>query len=254
MFMPPLAASPSEFDAPAGDTYGIVLISARDEAFSIAVGSLRSARFSGWVAPPRDGWLVVVGDPGAGVVADGRRGMIEVGRLLAGAQIGPVLAVVVRRDRQLGLVAWREGAEVARYCSDPSQDPEADKDVLSSPVGSDAGEALAVAFARQDAGERLVEHLEEELEPDSTNESERLASVLRLLGAPVWVVAAASLPRDLPRGPRTRELLRLRVGRTGIVGRMLASVVAPLRRRHIPPPVIEDPPRGHDDAAMYGLW
>lgn len=254
MFMPPLAASPSEFDAPAGDTYGIVLIPGGDDVSSVAEGRLRGARFTGWIAPPVDGWVVVIGDPGSGVVADGHRGMIEVGGLLADAHDGPVLAAVVRRDRQLGLVAWHDGTEIARYCSDPSQDPGADEEVLSSPVGADAGEALAAAFARPDTAENLVALLEEELDPDSTNESERLAGILRLLGGPVWVVAAASLPRDLPRGPRTREMLRLRVGRPGIVGRMLASVVAPLRRRRTPPPVIEDPPRGFGDAAMYGLW
>lgn len=254
MFMPPLAPSPSEFDAPAGDTYSLVLMTGGDEGFSLAVAALRGIRFTGWVAPPRDGWVVVIGDPGAGVVADGRRGIVEVGGLLAKTQTGLVLAVVVRRDRQLGLVAWRDGAEVARYCSDPSQEPEADKEVLSGPVGFEAGETLAEIFARPDAAEHLVGLLEEELDPDSINESERLAGMLRILDAPVWVVAAASLPRDLPTGPRTRELLRLGVGRTGFAGRMLAPVVARVRRRHNPPPVIEDPPRGHDDAAIYGLW
>ena len=49
----------------------------------------------------------------------------------------------------------------------------------------------------------------QELDPDSVIESERLGRVLRLLRLPTWVVAAATLPRDIPTGPRTRDLIRL---------------------------------------------
>ena len=72
--------------------------------------------------PPADGRVVLLGNPGAGVVAGGRRGIVEVGEMLAGETAGPVLAVRVRRDRQLGLVAWVDGVEIIRYDSNPTLD------------------------------------------------------------------------------------------------------------------------------------
>ena len=205
---------------------------------------LRGIRFSGWIAPPRDGWIVVLGDPGDGVVADDRRGVIEVGAALAERLAAPVLAVRVRRDRQLGIVAWRDGEEVGRYCSDPSREPDADKDVLDQPVGAELAEALAELWNRADAADDLAELLEEELDPESVYESERLRSVLRLLGLPAWIVAAGALPQDIPTGPTAAELTRLRAGATGYAGRTLGPALRAVRRRQTPPPVIADPPRG----------
>jgi hypothetical protein len=97
-----------------------------------------------------------------------------------------------------------------------------------------------------DAAEELAELLEDELDPDSVYESERLGRVLRMLGLPAWLVAAGELPRPMPTGPRPSELTRLRVGRTGSAGRMLASLVGPVRRRQTAPPVTPDPPKGND--------
>ena len=80
---------------------------------------LGGIRFTGWIAPPEQDWLVVLGDPGDGVVADEQRGIIEVGALLAEQLRGPVLAVRVRHDRQLALVAWRAAEEVGKVLQRP---------------------------------------------------------------------------------------------------------------------------------------
>ena len=121
--------------------------------------------------------------------------------MLATRLADPVLAARVVRDRQLALVAWRGGIEVGRYCSDPSRETGADKDVIDQPVGADIAVTLAELYGRVDAADELSELLEDELDPDSVYESERLRAVLRLLGLPAWIVAAGALPRDIPTGP-----------------------------------------------------
>lgn len=244
MYLPPTAAPGSDADQAGGHSYGAVILpgdeATRDELREV----LRGIRFSGWMAPPRGQRIVIVGTPGAGVVGDDRRGIVEVAGLLAARVAGPVLAVRVRRDRQLALVAWNVGGEVGRYSSDPSVEPGADDDVLAQPLGAENGEAFAGLWGRADAGEELVEVLEDELDPDSTSESERLGRILRMLDLPSWLVAAGELPRQMPTGPRTRELVRLRAGRTGFPGMLVDAVVKRARRRKNPPPIFEDPPRG----------
>jgi len=71
-----------------------------------------------------------------------------------------------------------------------------------------------------------------------------LSTVLRLLGLPRWLVAAGSLPRDPPTGPRARDLTRLGAGVPGLLGRVRGRAVNVVRRRRPPPPVVTDPPRG----------
>jgi len=237
---PPPAPADGE---PQGETYGAVILPAGALTSDDLLDALRGIRFSGWIAPPRNDWTVVLGDPGDGVVADERRGVIEVGGVLATRTEAPVLAVRVRRDRQLGLVAWRRGAEVGRYCSDPSREPAADKDVLDQPVGTEIAESLADLWGQADSVEELTELLDEELDPDSVYESERLRAVLRMLGLPAWIVAAGALPRNIPTGPTVSELMRLRAGATSYAGRTLAPAVRAVRRRQTAPPVIADPPR-----------
>lgn len=241
----------SEDGEPAGESYGAVILAEGEFALPAVREVLRGIRFTGWIAPPRDGWIVLLGDPGDGVVADGRRGVIEVGGALAERGPGTVLAVRVRRDRQLGIVAWTGRAEVGRYCSDPSQERGADKEVLDQPFGAELADALADLTDRGDAAEDLTELLDEELDPDSVYESERLRSVLRLLGLPAWIVASRALPRDIPTGPKTAELTRLRAGATGSASMVLGRALRSLRQRQSPPPVIADPPRG---GGGYGEW
>ncbi len=235
----------SQGDTPeyAGDSYGAALVRGDRQSLPGVVGLLRTLRFSGWIAPPADGWIVVLGDPGDGVVAAGRRGIVEVAALLAGGSASPVVAVRVKRDRQLGLVAWRGAEEVGRYSSDPSREPGADEEILSEPYGAEHAEGFAQLLDRPDAAEDLAAVLDEELDIDSVFESERLAQVLELLGLPSWLVAAGSLPRDIPTGPRAVELIRLRGGATGMAGRGRGVAIRPIRRRAAPPPIIADPPR-----------
>lgn len=239
-----MSTSSSEIGGPEGFSYGAVIIPADALSLPDLQTALSGIRFSGWIAPARDGWVIVLGDPGDGVVAEERRGVIEVAGLVAQRVPGPVLAVRVRHDRQLALVAWRGGEEVARYCSDPSRETGADKDVLTEPVGAEHAQTFAGLWNRPDAAEELAELLEEELDPDSVYESERLGKTLRLLGLPAWIVAAGALPRAMPTGPKVSELVHLRAGLTGVAGRSRDALVRPVRRRQHPPPVIDDPPKG----------
>jgi hypothetical protein len=233
---------PGEVGGPDGDSYGALML--RTDATGAALETvLRDLRFSGWLAPEGDGWLIALGDPGAGVVASGRRGIVEVGAVVAERLDATVLVARVRRDRQLGLVAWQGDDEVTRYCSDPSEEPGADRDVLSDPVGVASAPALAALVGHPAAAEALTELLDEQLDTESVFESERLRGALRLLFLPDWIVASGSLPRDIPTGPRASDLIRFRAGRTGAAGLARNALVRRLRRRWSPPPVIADPPR-----------
>ncbi|NYF17663.1 hypothetical protein HDC37_002508 [Microbacterium sp. AK009] len=236
-------STPGEVGGPDGYSYGaLVLMTDAADAASLE-RVLRVIRFTGWIAPTASGTQVVIGDPGAGVVAAGRRGITEVGAVVAEQLDCAVFAVQVRRDRQLGLVAWRGAEEVGRYDSDPSADPGADDDVASEPVGVAAAPEFAALAGVPESGEKLAEILDEELERDSVSESERLRGILRLLSLPDWIVAASSLPRDIPTGPRAADLVRLRVGMPGAQGMWQNPWVRRLRRRWTPPPIIADPPR-----------
>lgn len=237
-----MPASSSQVGGPDGHSYGAVILPARDATLPDLLRILSVIRFTGWIAPAQGDWLVVLGDPGDGVVADDRRGIIEVGELLAERVRGPVLTVRVRHDRQLALVAWLAAEEVARYCSDPSREPHTEREVLAEPVGAEYADAFAQLWDRPDAAEQLAELLAEELDPESVYESERLGTVLRLLSLPGWIVAAGTLPRAMPRGPAVSDLTRLRAGLTGVAGRSRDALLRPVRRRQTPPPVIEDPP------------
>ena len=244
-----------ESGGPAGYTYSAALVRAgepadvRDEVIT----ALRRIRFSGCVAPPEGGWVVVV-PAGAGSVAAGRRGVVGVGEALAQEVGTTTVAVRVLDDRQLVLVAWVTGREVARYVSDPSREPGAEEDVLPEPFGTDDADAVAAACGKPQAGEELREMLVEPLDPDEEIESERLGRVLRLLDLPTWLVAAWRLPRTLPRGPARRDLVRLGAGRTGLAGWVAGRAASLARRWRTPPPVLVDPPRGGtgpDDPAMW---
>jgi hypothetical protein len=244
VFMPP-PQNGSHDGAPeyAGESYGAALVRADQQALPGVIDSLRAVRFSGWIAPPADGWIVALGDPGDGVVAAGKRGIVEVAALLAGGLGSPGVAVRVKRDRQLALVAWRGTAEVGRYCSDPSRESGADGEILSDPYGVEHAEGFAELLGRPDAAEDLAAVLEQELDIESVSESERLAQVLDLLRLPRWLVAVGSLPNDIPTGPRAIDLIRLRGGAAGMAGRARGVVIRPIRRRADPPPIVADPPR-----------
>ena len=243
MAIPPVGVSGPEIGGPDGYSYGAVLIAAADDALEKIADVLRGIRFSGWVAPASGGWLVILTERGANVVASERRGVLDVGAVVAAAVEPSVIAVQVRRDRQLSIVGWRDGLEVGRYCSDPSLEPGDDDDVLDEPVGVGASAAFAGLAGRAEATDDLTELLGERLDSDSVYESERLRQMLRLLGMPDWLVAANALPRDIPTGPRARDLTHLRAGIPGAGGILRHVFVRRLRRRRMPRPAIADPPR-----------
>ncbi|HEU4467294.1 MAG TPA: hypothetical protein VFR98_12270 [Agromyces sp.] len=242
----PLPGATPEPEGVAGETYGAALVAADGATRDAVVGVLRDIRFTGWIAPPDGGWIVAIGDPGDGTVAADRRGVLEVAAVLADRLGTTAFAVRVRRDRQLVLAAWRGSEELGRYSSDPSDEPGADEQVLGEPYGADHADAFALAAGRSDAAEELADVLAEELDPDSVFESERLARVLGLLGMPRWLVASASLPRDIPTGPGAREVVRLGAGEPGAMGRLRGRAAAAARRRMAPPPAIAEPPRSDD--------
>jgi hypothetical protein len=217
------------------------------------VAALRRARFTGWVAQAKDGWLVAVPATGDGTVAAGRRGVAGVAQALAAELGATVAAVRVVRDRQLLLAVWQGETEVGRYLSDPSYGLPDDDDTLPDPIGVEHAEAFAEACGRVESAEDLAELLAEELDPDSVIESERLAGVLRLLDLPGWLVAASSLPKDVPAGPRASDLLRLGAGADGVAGLLRGLAADVVRRRMRPPPVITDAPRGGPEIEPWML-
>lgn len=242
----PLPGMSPESDAPAGHSYGAVLVRADGATRDAVIAELRGIRFTGRVAEPDGGWIVAVAEPGDGTVATGRRGVLEVAAALADRLGTTAFAVRVRLDRQLVLAAWTGSEELGRYSSDPSREPGADDDVVAEPYGAEHAEAFAEAAGRPQSADGLAEVLDEELDTDSVYESERLARVLDLLGMPRWIVAAAALPRDIPTGPRARALVRLGAGSTGVAGRMRGGFAAMVRRRTPPPPALAEPPRSDD--------
>jgi hypothetical protein len=215
------------------------------------LAALREIRYSGWLGQPEDGWLVAVAASGDGTVAAGRRGVVGVGESLADRLGATVFVFRVVTDRQLLVALWADGEEVGRYLSDPSHG--LDDDTLSDPVGVEHADGFAAACGHPEAAEDLAELLAEELDPDSVIESERLGRVLRLLGLPRWLVAASSLPRDIPTGPRSRDMTRLGAGVPGFRGRLRGAAVGIVRRRRPPPPAITDAPRRGSDIDPWML-
>lgn len=239
---------------PAGLSYAgiVVRLDAPAVGRQQVLDALRALRFTGWLGPEEQGWVVAVAQRGAGTVAAQRRGVLGVAEDLAGRLGATLVAVRVAADRQLALSVWVDGEEVGRYVSDPSHGL-SDQTVLSDPLGAEHAGDFASAVGRPEAGDDLAELLADELAGEDEIESERLSRVLRLLGLPDWLVAASSLPRDVPGGPRSREFTRLGAGRPGIAGRLAGSAAQVARARRRPPPVVADPPRA-DPSADWGLW
>ena len=136
------------------------------------------------------------------------------------------------------------GDELGRYCSDPSREPGADKEVLDQPIGAELAESLAELWERADAVDELTELLDEELDPDSVYESERLrdrAADARASGVDRRGRRAAARHPDGSEGRRAHAAARRarRATPDAPVGPALRAV----RRRQTPPPVIADPPR-----------
>ncbi len=235
--------SAGDGSGPAGHTYAGAFVRLTGDTDRAAVlAALRDLRFTGWLGPVEGAWVVAVAAHAAGVVAVGRRGVLDVAGELSRLLGATVVAVRVADDRQLVLAAWSDGAELGRYVSDPSHG--LDDDVVPDPLGVEHAEAFAAAAGVPEAAGDLSELLADELDPDSVIESERLLGVLRALGLPTWLVASASLPRDVPGGPRRGEVTGLGAGVPGLPGRVAGRAAQAIRRRRRPAPVVVDPPRG----------
>jgi hypothetical protein len=246
-------AGVSPEDGPVGHTYaGLIVRVAPAPGRAQVLQALRDLRFTGWLGPEEDGWLVAVAGRGGGTVAAQRRGVLGLAEDLAGRVDATLLAVRVADDRQLVLSLWVGGEETGRYVSDPSHGLR-DAEVLTDPLGAEHAAAFAAAAGRPGAADELGELLAEELDPDSVIESERLTLVLRLLGLPEWLVASSSLPRDVPGGPPASAFTRLGAGVPGLGGRVVGRAAQLVRTRRRPPPVVTDPPRG-GPAAEPWLW
>jgi hypothetical protein len=256
----PLGGGGGNVGGPSGYTYAGVVVrldgvpSGRPCTRQDVLAALREVRFSGWLAQPEDGWLVAVASSGDRTVAAGRRGVVGVGQWLADRLAATVLAVRVITDLQLLVALWADGEEIGRYVSDPSYGLGADDDTLPDPLGVEHAAAFAGACGHSEAAEDLAELLAEELDPESVIESERLGVVLHLLGLPRWLVAASSLPRDVPTGPRASDVTRLGAGVPGFLGRVCGWAADLVRRRRPPPPAVTDAaPRGAADIDPWGL-
>jgi hypothetical protein len=119
---------------------------------------LQDVRFTGWLGPEEQGWVVAVAERGAGTVAAQHRGVLGVTEDLAGRLGATLLAVRVAADRQLVLAVWADGEEVGRYVSDPSHGL-GDTTVLSDPLGVEHADAFAAALGHPEAAEQLADVL-----------------------------------------------------------------------------------------------
>lgn len=210
---------------PDGLTYGLLLVrAARDDVLRVLVRE----RFSGWVGPAQDGWVVAVADRPRGHVAARRRYLPDVGELVSGDLHAVVVTVVVARDLLLQVWAHDDGAEVVTYLSDAHLAFPDDEDAFG-PQSAHGARTLAALAGRPDAGDELTTLLSDE-RGESDAESERLMAVCRLLGWPQWLVAVDSLPRRVPGGPDADAFTRLRAGRTGVGGLLAARAAAVVRR------------------------
>ncbi len=212
-------------DETVGPTYAALLVRAAREDL---LRTLARERFSGWVGPAQDGWVVAVPDRPTGHVAARRRRVPDLAALVAADLHARVVTVLVVRDALLRLWAHDGDDAVVDYLSD-AHVAFPDDDEAYGVRGLEHVRALATLADAPAAADELTELLAEEL-GESESESERLMTVSRLLGWPVWLVAVDSLPRRPPGGPDADAFARLRAGRTGVGGLLAARAAALVRR------------------------
>ncbi len=220
---------------PEGHRYAGLVVDVSDTGREALLAALSRARFSGWVGPAEGRWAVAVVDDPEGSVAGSRTGVPGLARRIADG-LGTLAVGVEVDDARVLRLTWIRPEGDGAYDSDPSvgHEEEDDDDLDDSPVGVELLDELAAACGRPEVAEDLAELLGERIDRDSTFESERLRATLRLLGMPTWLVAASSLPRDVPSGPRRRETTRLGAGRTGPAGRLQGAAMRGVRRRRKP--------------------
>ncbi len=212
---------------PVGSTYAGIYTLAPREAVVTALSELR---FSGYVGPQEGPWVVLVCLRVRGAVAGDKMTSADVARALSAASGGVAFTVVVVDDKMLNIEAFTSGEPVLRYYSDPTVAFPYNDALMPEPMGVEDTPALAAALGRAEIAEELEELLGEEL-GESENESERVTRVLRLIGAPAWIVAAETLPKSVSSGPGAKEFTRLGAGKEGVTGRMDEAVRGLVRKK-----------------------
>lgn len=218
---------------PEGHRYAGLVVDVSGPGRDALLRALGRARFSGWVGPTEGRWAIAVADEPGGSVAGSRTGIPGLARRVADG-LGTVALGVEVDDARVLRLTWASPGGDGTYDSDPSVGREEDDELDDSPAGVELLDGLAGACGRPEVAEDLTDLLGEHIDRDSTFESERLRAALRLLGMPTWLVAAASLPRDVPSGPRRGEMTRLGAGRTGPAGRLQGAAIRGVRRRRTP--------------------
>jgi hypothetical protein len=188
-----------------------------------------AAGFTGYVGPQEADWVVLVPARLQAAAGRGTADLETLGSDLARHFGQPSLTVSVHRDRVLRLLLSGSSRELGRYVSNPAYGADEDDEILPDPQGVEHAVAFAAAGGAPEAAEDLAEVLSQILDEQEQTESERLSTVLRLLGLPRWLVAVDQLPRDVPGGPSAAQVTRLFRGRTGLPGR-LRSWLPRLRR------------------------
>lgn len=212
---------------PTGFTYSGIYVRAEREQVLAALSALR---FTGWVGPQEDAWVIAVPTRTKGAVAGEKRTVNEVAAEL-GARCGSAaIALTVEHDKLLLLWSYDGPQPIGMYISDPTVYSPYDDEATVDPIGAEQAPLIAAAAGRPDAAEDLEELLDEVLS-ESTNESERITAVLRLLQMPDWIVAAESLPKSVPGGPRAQEFTRLGAGKEGVAGTVDAAVRGLVRKK-----------------------
>jgi hypothetical protein len=212
---------------PAGFTYCGIFVAAERPGVVAALGEMR---FSGWVGPQEDEWVVLVPSRTHGAVAGNKRTAADVAQALSATAGGPALAALVEDDKLLLLWAYSAGVPIGAYVSDPTVARPWDDEASIEPEGAEHAPAIAAAWGAPEKADDLEEVLAEEL-GESTNESERITGILRLLAMPDWIVAAASLPKDVPGGPRAKSFTKLGAGKEGVTGAVDAAVRGIVRKK-----------------------
>jgi hypothetical protein len=195
------------------------------------LAELTAVGFSGWVGPQEGDWVVLVARRVRKPVTTRRHDLEALAAHLAARRGAVVFAAQVLRDRVLRLAAWNGADEIGRYLSDPSFGAEEDDEVFPEPEGVEHAAGFAAAAGRPDSADGLEEALGEMLDEEEQTESERLWAVLKLLGLPLWPVASAALPKDVPGGPPREDVTLLFRGRTGPAAAAVTRVTDRDRRR-----------------------
>ena len=179
-----------------------------------------TAGFSGYVGPQEAAWVVLVPARYQVAAGNGAADLETLGGDLARHFGQLCLTVSVLRDRVLRLVLSGGTRELGRYVSNPAYGTDEDDDIFPDPQGVEHAAAFAAAGGAPELAEDLAEVLSQILDEEEQTESERLSTVLRLLGLPRWLVAVDQLPGDVPGGPSAAQVTRLFRGRPGLPGRV----------------------------------